>query len=67
MSTVLPIRLSAKEKRHYAALAKKRGLPLATYLKQLLKRETKTPLPFTIGGKAPKNPPGPITRAMAYE
>ena len=67
MSTVLPIRLSDKEKRHFAALAKKRGLPLATYLKEILKRETKTPSPFKIGLKAPKNPPGPITRAMAYE
>jgi predicted DNA-binding protein len=66
MSTVLPIRLSAQEKRRALALAKKRGLPLATYLKQLIQRDAETSAPFNIGGKAPKIPKGPLTRGSAY-
>jgi hypothetical protein len=66
MSTVLPIRLSAKEKRRAAAQAKKRGLPLGTFLKQLLQRESKQLSRFAIGGKAPRIPPSPLNRDMAY-
>lgn len=67
MSTVLPIRLSNLEKKKAASLAKRLGLPLASYLKRLLQREANRPASFSIGGKAPRTPSGPLLRESAYE
>jgi hypothetical protein len=67
VSVVLPVRLSEMEKKRAAVSAKRRGLPLATYLKSLLEKESSPPVRFEIGGKAPKIPKHGITRSMAYE
>jgi hypothetical protein len=67
MSVVLPIRLSTQEKRRAAASTKKRDVPLATYLKQLLQKESSSTRRFEIGGKAPRIPETGLSRDMAYE